>query len=127
MALTTGEFHTITILPSSGAPWSLLTSFPAMSSFLVDAQVNGTSFVVYCIDAPTGELAYEGGAVIGLVDSVLNSVSAALSTITVTDAVGNVTEWGEDGSGDVWVYSSASGVLTRYDAAEAAALKAWLP
>ena len=127
MALTTGEFHTITITPSSAAAWSLLGTFPAMSSFLVEAQVNTTAFVVYCIDAPTGELAYEGGAVVGLVDSVLSSVSAALATITVTDAVGNVTEWGEDGSGDVWVYSSASGVLTRYDAVEAAALKAWLP
>ena len=42
MALTSGEFHTITILPSSGAAWTLYTPpYPSLPSTIVDAQVNG--------------------------------------------------------------------------------------
>lgn len=126
MALTTGEFHTITISASSAAAWSLLGTYPDMPAKLVETQAQSLSIVVYCVDAPTGQLAFEGGQVVGLVDSVLASVSAPLSTTTVTDTASGVTEWGEDGSGDVWVYSSL-GTLTRYDAAEVAVLKAWLP
>ena len=128
MALTSGEFHTITILPSSGAAWTLYTPpYPSLPSTIVDAQVNGTSFVVYCIDAATGWLAFQGGQVVGLLDAVLNTVSAALTKTSFTDTASNVSVWGEDGSGDVWVYTSSSGILQRYDAAEVTALKAFLP
>lgn len=128
MALTTGEFHTITVLPTSGAAWSLYTPpFPDLPGTIVEASALGTSLVVYCIDAPTGNLAFEGGQVTGLVDAVLASVSAALARTTFTSTSGALSIWGEDGSGDVWVYTSATGILARYDAAEAAALRAFLP
>lgn len=128
MALTTGEFHTITVLPTSAAAWGAYTPpFPVLPGTIVDASANGTSLVVYCIDAPTGTLAFEGGQVVGLLDAVLNTVSAALTKTSFTDTASSVTEWGDDGSGDVWVYSSATGVLARYDAAEVTTLKAFLP
>lgn len=128
MALTTGEFHTITISASSAAAWSLYTPpYPDLPGTIVDAQVNTTSLVVYCVDAPTGQLAFEGGQVTGLLDAVLASVSAALTKYTLTDTASNVTVWGDGGGGDVWVYSSATGFLTRYSATEVTNLKAFLP
>lgn len=127
MPLTTGEFHTITILPSTAAAWGLLATTPSLPSAVMERVVDGANFNVYCINAGTGSLAFEGGQVFGLVDSVLNSVSAALSKQTVTADDGNVTEWGVDGSGIVSTYDTTSGIMRAYSVPEMAALKAWLP
>lgn len=127
MALTSGEFHTITILPSNDAAWGALGTKPSLPSTIMERVVDGANFNVYCIDAPTGSLAFEGGQVFGLVNSVLNTVSAPLSDLTVTADDGNVTRWGVDGSGIVSTYDTTSGIMRAYSVPEMAALKAWLP
>lgn len=127
MPLVTGEFHLVSILPSTDPAWAALLAFQSLPPQIVEHQVNGTTFMVFCVDAPTGALAFDGDQVIGLVDSVLAAVSAPQSRLTVTDTGSFSTEWGTDGAGPVWVYSPAAGVLVKYDGAEVAALKAWLP
>lgn len=127
MALTTGEFHTITIQPSTSAAWGLLSPPPTMPPTMMERMIDGANVNVYCINAATGSLAFEGGQVFGLVDSVLNSVSAALSKLTVAADDASVVEWCKDGSGIVSTYDTTSGIFKAYSVPEVAALKAFLP
>lgn len=127
MALTTGEFQEITILASSATAWSALTLYPNMSAPLVEAQAKAQTVTVFVQDSVSGLLAFVGGAVSGLVDSVLASVSAPLTATTTTDTQGNVTWWAKNASNEVFTYTGSEGVLHKLDAAETAALKAFLP
>lgn len=127
MALTTGEFHEISLLPSTNAAWAALATTPSLPAYILDRVIDGATFIVYCIDAPTGWLAFDGGAVVGILDSVCNAVGAALSKQAFTATGGSAVTYTQDGSGAVYAYFAASGVLLPYTAPDVAAFKAWLP
>ena len=128
MALTTGEFHTITLRPSTAAEWLALASpRPDLPPAITDALVTGANLDVFCVDAPTGSLAFEGGSVVGLVDSVLSSVSAPLSQLIHMANDGSYIIYGVNAGGAVSVYEPSLGILRAYTGPAIAALKAWLP
>lgn len=127
MALTTGEFQEITILPLSDPAWALLPAQPDLPSEVVDAIVNSTTLFAYVVDAATGQLALNGTQVTGLVDSVLSVVGAPLPNYPLSSPSGGTTVWGDVGGGDVYVYNPATGTLIFYPSTTISSFKTFLP
>ena len=125
--LTTGEFYTVDFFPSSDASWAALGSMPDIPSAVMDAIVNGSTLLVYVIDSGTGNFAFVGGSALGFDDSVLDTVSGALTKITFNPTGFSTMIWAGDGTNSpVVMYNSATGVLYDCDPAEVAAFKAWI-
>lgn len=127
MALgTTGTAYIATFLSPTSANWKALAPIPGYNTgALADAVSNGWPLVIYVIDAASGTFAFPGGQATGF-DDTITSLGSPLSGLSVTSSVGGTTRWLKTGSGTVYTYSDAMGVLQTYDAGELAALKAFL-
>lgn len=128
MALVTGDFFTISILPTSDPAWASLVTQPDIPAAITALIVTGATFEVYCLDAATGDLVCEeAGRILGFVDAILASCSAAYPKLTTTSTSGDVFISGLN-TASLWrVYDPESVTLLKYGPIAASALKAFLP
>lgn len=125
--LTSGNFYTVTFLPTSDPAWAAMSPPPGIPAGLSTYVVNGTSCPIYIVDGGTGTFAFPGGLASGFDDSLLDSASAAYTLGTLPTTEGPMTTYGLSGAGDVVSYDGTTGVLYTYDPGDIATFKAFLP
>lgn len=120
--LTTGNFYTAIFLPTTNAAWAALApNTPGgITGELADAiyQAAPTAITIYVIDAPSGSIAFVGGAAFNFDDTLLDGAApVALTKYTLTADDTSTTIWGDDGSGVLLQYDQTSGTLRTYSGA----------
>lgn len=123
---TTGEFYSVSFQQTNHASWGALGSVPSIPAALAQLIVDGTTFVVYVIDASTGTFAFPGGSATGFDDSVLAASSAALSKCTTAAVDGWSFINALAGDGSWWVYDPSSDVIHEMPVGEQTELAAFL-
>lgn len=125
--LVTGNWYEATFYNTNNAAWAALGVRPAIPFGLIDAIVNGTSTLIYVTSSVTGTFAFEAGTATAFDDTLLTVAPAALASFSFTDTNAVSTEYCQTAGGDIYMYDTSSGLVKKYDAAEVALFKAWMP
>jgi len=113
MALVTNEWNTITLKAAANAAWTGYTPpYPTLPSEATSALINGSNFLVFCVDdSGPITLAYDGGYLV-LSASVIATDTPETTEVTTLDS-GEIWYSVRDGSGAWLRYSSTSGVVSK--------------
>lgn len=128
MFLTTDDFYTVQFKPTSDAAWASFTPRPGFQAgALADAIVDGSTLLIYVIDAASGYFAYVGGQGSGYDDTHLaGAATTLLSSLLYTTDQGQSVKWAKNGS-LTYTLDPATFLIQSYAAGDITALKAFLP